>query len=355
MKRTIFFLVFGMLVLNVQAKIWRVNNITSINADFRTIQAAHDASTVLNGDSLYVEPSGVSYGDLSATKKLIIIGNGYFLNENVNNQVNVASSILGAVYFKTGSTGSQIIGLTINSISFKNEDVIDNILIERNNIKTNISFDVTALTGLPATSYVISNIIIKKNYIEGSITQPCTFTNCSVNANMRISTIVICNNYIGDITLSNAQNCSNSGVITNNIVPGGICACGMSIGNNILTNPNTGIYLSGKGSITQNNISVGQGKIGTDGQSINDKFNVALSTIFIGKTGNSTDGQWQLKSGSPAIGAGLSGIDCGIFGNSDPYVLSGLPPIPLIYEISAPTSGSATSGLAVKVKVKTQK
>jgi hypothetical protein len=31
---------------------------------------------------------------------------------------------------------------------------------------------------------------------------------------------------------------------------------------------------------------------------------------------------------SPGLGAGFGGTDCGIFGGAEPYVLSGIPPIP---------------------------
>ena len=78
-----------------------------------------------------------------------------------------------------------------------------------------------------------------------------------------------------------------------------------------------------------------------------------FSSLFIG--GNVPDKAYKLNPTSSAKGAGVGGIDCGAFGGNDSYVLSGLPAIPHIYDIVAPTSGSATSGLAVKVKVKTQK
>jgi hypothetical protein len=66
----------------------------------------------------------------------------------------------------------------------------------------------------------------------------------------------------------------------------------------------------------------------------------------------SNDGIFQLKAGSPAIGAGVGGVDMGLFGGSDPYVLSGLPAIPAIWFISAPSSGSGASGLQVQIKAK---
>ena len=76
-----------------------------------------------------------------------------------------------------------------------------------------------------------------------------------------------------------------------------------------------------------------------------------MSTVFVG-TG-STDGQWKLIAGSTAIGAGVNGEDCGMFGGSNSYVLSGLPAIPAIYFFTAPAEGG--NQLPVKIKVKSNK
>jgi hypothetical protein len=73
--------------------------------------------------------------------------------------------------------------------------------------------------------------------------------------------------------------------------------------------------------------------------------------VFVG-TG-STDGQWQLKPGSPAIGAGVGGVDCGMFGGDSPYVLSGIPSIPTIYFFNAPLEGG--NQLPVQIKIKSNK
>ncbi len=75
-----------------------------------------------------------------------------------------------------------------------------------------------------------------------------------------------------------------------------------------------------------------------------------MTTVFI--TGGSTDGKYQLKEGSPAKGGGLNGVDCGVFGGSTPYVLSGIPPGPSIYEASAPASAPKGAGLSVTLKIK---
>jgi len=85
--------------------------------------------------------------------------------------------------------------------------------------------------------------------------------------------------------------------------------------------------------------------------------NVDMNFVFIDFNGNldySTDGKWQLDPDGPAAGAGEEGVDCGMFGGLTPYVLSGLPPVPRIYEANIPLSGSSVSGLPVTIKVKSQ-
>ncbi len=68
-----------------------------------------------------------------------------------------------------------------------------------------------------------------------------------------------------------------------------------------------------------------------------------MSTVYVGGTTGGWDSRMMLKAGSPAIGAGVTvgtivSPDCGAFGATDPYKLSGIPNIPTIYSLSAPTS-----------------
>ncbi len=54
----------------VQATVWRVNNTAGSSAHYTSIQAAHDAATTVNGDTLYVEASSASVGALSPASVL---------------------------------------------------------------------------------------------------------------------------------------------------------------------------------------------------------------------------------------------------------------------------------------------
>ena len=69
------------------------------------------------------------------------------------------------------------------------------------------------------------------------------------------------------------------------------------------------------------------------------------TAVFVGYSTQgsfSNDGLWVLKAGSVAIGAGVGGTDCGIFGGAKPYKLSGIPEIPAFYKLTAPSN--TTSG-----------
>ena len=96
------------------------------------------------------------------------------------------------------------------------------------------------------------------------------------------------------------------------------------------------------------NISI-TNHFGTDN---NNQANVSEASLFLGALTESTDGKWQLKAGSPAIGAGEGGVDCGAFGGPQPYILSGLPVGPVIYELNVSSYSTEDNKLPVTIKVK---
>ena len=118
MKKTIFpaFLLLNLFIsLPSFATIHRVNN-AGVPADFTTWAAALAAAAA--GDTIHLEPSGISYGNLLVTKQLVIIGNGYFLGQNAGLQHNTAESKIGNLNPHSSGNGSTLIGLTIEGPSF---------------------------------------------------------------------------------------------------------------------------------------------------------------------------------------------------------------------------------------------
>jgi len=73
-----------------------------------------------------------------------------------------------------------------------------------------------------------------------------------------------------------------------------------------------------------------------------------MATVFVGE--GSTDGQWQILEGGPADGTGTFGTDIGMFGGNTPYILSGIPKLPTIYEFTSPSNVSDVLPIQVKIK-----
>lgn len=306
---------------NINATIWRVNNLPGTDADFTTLQAAHDYQYVFSGDTLYLEASSGSYGNLNATKSLVIIGTGYFLAENTNSQANINSSKVDVITFSNGSQGSLIQGCMINRIFINTS----NIVIKRNyisyyGVQGTITFNENNINNI----IIINNYIVNiKNDCIGSCAGQVFY--CSKNG---INNVLIANNYISTpyktidrFTLHLIS--GFSGIIENNVIYGNIQINNSTFNNNILIdgsfNQSNGYFNNNIGNSTQ------------FGNSNGNQQNVNMNNVFVGTSGNSTDGQWQLKVGSPAIGTGVGGVDCGMFGGDFPYKLSGLPNIPAIY------------------------
>ena len=68
-----------------------------------------------------------------------------------------------------------------------------------------------------------------------------------------------------------------------------------------------------------------------------------MADVYVLGTTGSLDSRLALKAGSPAIGAGLTvgavvSPNCGAYGATDPYILSGIPNIPSIYALTVPVS-----------------
>lgn len=330
-----------MLVINTSAKIWRVNN-TGVPADFTSPQTANNSASVLNGDTLHIEASGASYGSLTLNKQLIIIGNGYLLgtlgsNANPDLQANPAGSSFVTVLFNTGSNGSVLEGVTLTS-TLTVTNGASNIIIRRNRLAN-------------VTLGLCSNIQVIQNYIDNT-------TNASINGDGNPATNLQINNNV----IANAINmgATSNGDFRNNIISsassfGVSNLTGFTVWNNICVNNHTVNMTSCD---SRSNI----GNAGQFGTLNGNQSSVTMSTVFedVANTNVnfSEDSRWQLKTGSPAIGAAWNGTstsgDCGTFGSSatgTAYVLSGIANIPSIYKLAAPaTTTSNTLNITISTR-----
>jgi len=312
----------------------RVNNNLAADADYTTIQAANDNAVA--GDTIYVEGSTTNYNDaITFDKRLTIIGPGYFLTENDSTQANgLEAYITGYMTFGAGSENSNITGIKFSALIID----VSNITVSRCN-----GSSISLSNDLPTP---IENIFITQNYLN-NIQQGGSYSYSIKNS-------IISNNII----YSNISTYSSSGpfqILNNIILASGfapISVYNSTISNNITCSTTNKISVNTGNTIT-NNISAAAGT-----NENGNKYSVAMTSVFVDFSGSlsySDDAKWKLKTVSPATGAGVGGVDCGVFGGPTPYVLSGIPALPHIYEAAIPGVGYSGSGLSCTIKIKAGK
>ncbi len=319
----------------VNGKVWRVNNTPAYNQFtgappfevFSNLGQAIGDPDVGQGDTLLIESSGTRYPGVTLNKKLVLIGTGYFLGENLGRQQNQTPAIIDYLIFGQNSSGSTIMGLNISGtassgVALSNFN-LDSIAITRCYINGDINFQNGA-------GIIHNRIIITKNFITGAIDQPA-------GSPGTITNLIFTNNQVGWYMQFDGTN--HHGIVENNALARDIYIQGNIVfRNNIITggtfvqnptNSSTNIY--------NNLFSYAQPAWLTGGDN---NFGVA-SNIIYHSTGT-TDSIFTPKaiSDCPQCYQGFPGGTAmlGMFGGSDPYILSGIPAIPTIYQLQTPVN-----------------
>jgi hypothetical protein len=329
--------------ISTEAKIWRINN-AGAPADFTTAQAAVTAGAVVSGDTLHFEPSGTSYGNIFVTKRLVIIGNGYFLGSPVNNgnpglQANTAESKLDQVTVYATGSNSVIMGISCDNVYIGWDALTTNVIFKRNRCNT-----------LQLYTGGTSNAVVSQNYVASIM----------AGASGSHTNAIITNNIIGAYVQFNAD---DNGLFANNVFAAlagnWIQLYNFTVRNNIRVQPAAGSSFTS--CTLQNNMDCTGNSI--FGNADGNVGNVDMSTVFVGYPTigtNSTDGRYTLKNGSPASGTGYGGSDMGAILNpgnasnnlADTYVPGGLPNVPSVFRLDAPSTVN-TSTLNVIISTRT--
>ena len=340
MNKTISFLCMAAFLTSLQASatIRRVNNNTGVLTApaapntipvYTTAQAAHDASS--NGDTIHIEPSGIAYGNITILKRVIIVGNGYFLgpltsNFNPGLQALTGSSILGQVSFGAGSDNAEMMGCTITGATYigYNPSVgiqaTNNIIFKRNSAAT-------------INLYTTNNSQIIQNYINGFVNGDASYATQNFNisnniifygVDMNLNDQGIFQHNISSILGGYSFNVYNS-IVRNNIVvaaPGALNATGSTVENNMSNGTLFGVLNGNQNSVTMTNVF--------------EDLNNASPTF-------TEDNRFRLKAASPAIATGFGSADMGAFGGSFPYIVSGIPNVPTIYRLTVNATVTSTT------------
>lgn len=356
MKKAIINLLFILFLIPIttQAKVWRVNS--SISADFGTLDAA--MVSYANNDTLYLEPSATNYtisNDIlnSNTRLVTIIGNGYNLTDNSGLQANTLSSIISA----TNSTGLFIrSNIKFVGITFASQVLLD-FNPGGNNRYENVAFESclfkNSIQTISSPQTFINNLHFTKNYFLNSVVIRFSTSFFQSITNFVFENNIATNDFVLD---GDGLNTSVKDKLIRNNVFLGSAFCNLAyLANNIFATPISGTSTFNL-SIFNNNLIAGN----TDLSSLNfvsfnnNLINVDPSNVFQNFSLSTKDKSFQLKAGSPAIGAGIPNgstpVDCGAFGGPNPYKLSGIPAIPSIYELQAPSSVRPGNDMQINLK-----
>lgn len=287
--------------------------------DFQTLQLAHDASAA--GDTLLIFPGN---WNATYTKKLVTIGYGYFVSGSGNNPnlQTITNPLVITVTLTTGSDFSIFTGLDGLSINESSGVIINNIFISRCYI-SNLVFNNKTYTNWQVTqSYIAGfNGVSYGGLLYNLLVSNCLLSNCTFATNTAQTGLFMNNTFISSPNFG-----SGSFLLSNNIFVYG------------MINQLNGVFQNNMGNSDYGAFPAGNGNFSITGTNMN-------NTVFVGfptQGAFSNDGRFVLKAGSPAIGAGIGGVDLGMFGSTNPYRLSGIPAIPSFYKLTAPST--STSG-----------
>ena len=340
MKHFLFFAVaaIGLSLGNqsVQARSWRIHSNANVKPDFTSINEAMSNIDVRPGDTLYLEP-GCTLSRQQIKKRVTVIGPGYNFS-GAGSSTAVLSGQISLI-----ADGIKVEGCIIDNLN----TVYHNCVVERCKIgSANCASDCSLFSIL--SCYVTGNIYLYKGRNN-------TISNCIIRGYFeKTSFSTISNNIImAGSKETILRNVTNS-TITNNII--------LNTSPDYQYDANENPYFYKNYTIKNNTLDSGNtitnNVLSTDAEHA---FNDYPNNKFIGATPEDIfvmegigEEIYRLKEGSPAIGYGTGGYDCGAFSGAFPYVLSGRPRyIPYIYDAvipNQPTDGK----LNVTLKIKSQ-
>lgn len=343
LRKTLAFLVTLLIGLPLFAATLRVNNAPGTSPDHATIQAAINAAS--DGDTILIEGSASTYAGFTLTnKRLNLIGPGHNLAANPGTPANKLGAVIAVSSSSIQTTTSQAgtaDGTLVMGLEFLSELRLESC--------ANVTVSRCAFNSQSGSGRLYLNgptNLVSQSLFRGTSPLSWGVNNTSGN---RIENCII-----ADGSLSVGSSASLL-YLRNNILFGVSAASGTAIqaDNNLFL----GTSVPTSNAIYRNNFFpsalnpnlVGSGNVG----SVN--FSAVMPAYQ--SSSASPDGRYQLSTGisplpaNPALNAGTDGTHVGPFGGPNPYVLSGVPPLPTIDEISAPQFAAPGSSLTIRVKV----
>jgi hypothetical protein len=343
---SLFLAVAFTLTANAQAVIV-VQNATETRT-FQTLNAAVEAA--VDGDNIYVPGGSFVVNALVINKRLNIIGAGHVPDST---RATGSTLVHGNIHFAPGSDFSTIQGIFFSNIVHLGHSTggnVANILISRCNMEQLIFGSYSNSGNMGANNIHVKECIIRSvmycNDSQNHVVDNCiigqsvnninggfTFNNCiflynpGSNYNLYAVNAAIFNNSIFAET-------RRSGLIwSNSLSPSSFNHC-------IFAFAATEDYGTNYGAYFNNCIGNVPDILGL------------YTNVLVNKFDYTYD--FHLAENSVAIGAGINGTDCGIYGGINPYKEGAVPMNPHIQAISIPSTTDGEGKLQISVKVKAQ-
>ena len=334
MKKTIFTLAAVCMAMAANATILRVSNVNGSSAPYSTIQAAHDAASA--GDTIMVDGSNTRYGLTEIRKQLVLIGPGFWINENGLVQ-EAAPAATAEFLIHAGAAGTVIEGFT-----FKYEMTqlltinADNCVVRRcyffnHGGYVGIRFSREKVDG----SYIgpdPSGAVIHQNFFADCVITTAFLNDLMTNAQITNNIFVHNEGSEWDI-----MNISNSYIAYNTMIG---------------KDNNWKNFRTVHASTIEHNI-IKEEKVSYTNIHIEDNNEWSDNVVV-----SPTDDEVTYNSDKDIRDSNLLktySSNYGAFAGDSPYVLSGIPAAPVIQDLVMPTTVEKGSKMNVTIKVGIQR
>lgn len=341
MKTIITFFCIGFISFTMQAqpKVITVDNNPDSGANYTNLATAI-ANSMVN-DTIYVHPSATSYGNITITKPLVIMGPGHNPANSNGTTANVAGISIGGYCANTIITG-----LVIGYVSYTTATDADNVKIVNNRIDSYIATN-------PYATTFYDDWVIEGNYFNAAYVNPggaagwIIKNNIFNNTTYAIYNFNDTNSFINNIVINTTGNfatgCTNPIVNNNifilktNIVNVGLASSTIQFNNNLTINVE-GFTV---------NLLNGNNNLDNTYPNFVDAPLITISSIY--------DNNYDLAGSSAANDAGTDGTDLGVFGANFKFDVNGRPDVwPYMTSLTI-TNTSVASGQDINVEFTAEK
>lgn len=330
MKKLYFLCTMAFMHFTVSAAIITVSNNPNIPGQYSNLQTAIDAAAP--DDTLYVQGSITSYGDVTITKKLKIVGSG-MLPDNTSH----LGTTIGNIFYRVTADGSSSpSGSSITGCNVSGLNICVTVNATSNTIYTpsNISIYRNRIAAISHSGFSYGTYSYNGIHIYNNIIGTISFDRLGGNS-------VVNNNFISYVQYTGYID-SGNWVLVNNIVQEIKSLYNATVLNNIIYSYNSNYSSFKYCNFTKNlfycpNYSYDSNFLANP--NLNNTFNTTFGNIFNQNPSfvNYTDSNYiysytmssppsgpfvdfHLNNDSPGKNYGTDGTDIGIYGGTTPFV-----------------------------------